>query len=54
MGIFKSLFNKASNKTNELAEPVQSVSNAVLIGGITAGLIMGGAYLYGRVKKKAD
>jgi hypothetical protein len=54
MGIFKRLFQKASDTTNGIAEPVQTVSNAVLIGGITAGLLVGGTYLYSKVKKKRD
>lgn len=54
MGIFKALFKRASDKTNELAEPVQTVSNVMLIGGLTAGLIMGGVFIYSKVKKKPD
>jgi hypothetical protein len=54
MKFFRNLFRRASDKADNLVEPVHHVSNAMLVGGITAGLIVGGAYVYSRVRKKQD
>lgn len=53
MGLFQRIFKRASDAASEVSEPVQTVSNAVLIGGIAAGLMVGGAYIYNRVKNKS-
>lgn len=54
MGIFQRIFKRASDAASDVAEPVQTVSNAVLIGGIAAGLVVGGAYFYNKIKNKHD
>lgn len=52
MTLFDKFRNKASDAAGGVVEPVETVMNAVLIGGLTAGLLMGGAYLFSKVKNK--
>jgi hypothetical protein len=54
VGLFRSIFKRASDAASEVAEPVQTVSSAVLIGGIAAGLVVGGSILYSKMKSKRD
>ncbi len=52
LNLFRTTKRKINHTTGELSEPTQNIMNAVLVGGVTAGVLLGGAYVYGRLKGK--